>query len=62
MTGPSVFDEDDEMMVLAAAIPNVAGTAGATYTSAEQTILNNTVTAVNSVLAALRKANIIAED
>lgn len=48
---PSVFDEDSSMMVHGAAIAN----AGATYTSAEQTI-------INSILAALRSAGIIAAD
>jgi hypothetical protein len=59
---PQTFDEDDQMFVPAAAIAPVAGTAAATYTAADQTILNNTVSAVNSILAALRAANIIAED
>jgi hypothetical protein len=56
------FDEDDQMFVPAAAITTVAGSAGATYTATEQGILNNAVTALNAALAALRAANIIAED
>jgi hypothetical protein len=59
---PPTFDEDDSMWVPAAAIANVAGTAGATYAGNEQTILTNTQAAVNSILVALRAANIIAED
>lgn len=61
MTGP-VWDEDDEMMVQGAAITNVSGTAGGTYTATEQGIINNLVTAVNSMLAAMRRDNTIAED
>jgi hypothetical protein len=56
------FDEDDQMWVPAAAVTNVAGTAGGTYTATEQGIINNSVTAINAILAALRAANIIAED
>lgn len=48
---PKVFDEDHSMMVHGAAIAN----AGATYTAAEQGI-------INSILAALRSAGIIAVD
>lgn len=61
MTGP-VWDEDDSMVVQGAAIANVAGSAGGTYTATEQGIINNLVTALNAALAALRRANIIAED
>lgn len=56
------FDEDDSMHVVAAAITDVTGSAAVTYGANEQTILNNTVARVNSILAALRAANIIAED
>lgn len=59
---PATFDEDDQMFTPAAAISNVAGTAGATYTVTEQGILNSAVTALNAALAALRAANVIAED
>lgn len=59
---PPTFDEDDSMWTPAAAIANVSGTAGATYTATEQGIINANVTAINAVLAALRAANIIAED
>ena len=37
-----------------ASISNVSGTAGATYTSTEQTLLNSTVTTVNNILARIR--------
>jgi len=59
---PQTFDEDDQMFVPAAAIANVAGAPGATYAGPEQTIFVNTLAALNAVLAALRAANIIAED
>jgi hypothetical protein len=59
---PQTFDEDDQIFTPAAAIANVTGSAGATYTATEQGILNNAVTAINAALAALRAANIIAED
>lgn len=56
------FDEDDQMHVVADAITNVTGSAAATYGANEQAIVNNLVTKLNSALAALRAANIIAED
>lgn len=59
---PFTFDEDDSMFVPAAAISNVTGSPGATYAGPEQTILTNTQAAVNAILAALRAANVIAED
>jgi hypothetical protein len=59
---PTTWDEDDSMFTPAAAIANVTGSAGATYTTTEQGIINANVTAVNAILAALRAANIIAED
>ena len=58
----ATFDEDDQMFVPAAAIGNVSGSAGATYTATEQGIVNTQTTAINAILAALRAANIIAED
>lgn len=51
MPQPTVYDEDTSTMVHGAAIAN----AGATYTAAEQAI-------INAILAALRSANIIATD
>ena len=59
---PPTFDEDDSMFVPWPAITPVSGSAGATYTATEQGIVNNTVTAVNAIISALRAANIIAED
>ena len=59
---PATFDEDDQMWTPSAAIANVSGTAGATYTATEQGIVNAQTTAINAILAALRAANIIAED
>jgi hypothetical protein len=55
---PATFDEDDGIVTPAAAI--AAPTApGAAYVQAEA---QSAVTAINSILAALRAANIIAED
>lgn len=51
MPDPKVFDEDTNAWTHAAAIAN----AGATYTAAEQGI-------INAILAALRSAGIIAQD
>ncbi|HCA86371.1 MAG TPA: hypothetical protein DEQ61_13225 [Streptomyces sp.] len=51
MPEPKVFDEDTSSWTHGAAIAN----AGATYTAAEQEIINN-------ILAALRSAGIIAQD
>lgn len=59
---PPTFDEDDQMWTPAAAIAVVSGSAGATYTATEQGIINAQTTAINAILAALRAANIIAED
>lgn len=59
---PQTFDEDDQLFTPAAAIASVTGSPGATYAGPEQTILTNTQAAVNAILAALRAANIIAED
>jgi hypothetical protein len=59
---PQTFDEDDQIYTPAAAISNVTGSAGGTYTATEQGIVNNSVTAINAILAALRDANIIAAD
>jgi hypothetical protein len=56
------WDEDDNMVVVAAAIPPVAGSATGTYTATEQGIINATSAAVNAIIVALRAANIIAED
>jgi hypothetical protein len=55
---PQTFDEDDQMWVPAATI--AAPTApGAAYVQAEA---QSAVTAINSIIAALKAANIIAED
>jgi hypothetical protein len=59
---PQTFDEDDSIYTPAATIAAVSGTAGATYTATEQGIVNANVTAVNAIIAALKAANIIAED
>lgn len=59
---PQTFDEDDQIFTPSAAIANVTGSAGGTYTATEQGMINANVTAVNAILAALRAANIIAED
>jgi hypothetical protein len=55
---PQTFDEDDQMFVPAATI--AAPTApGAGYVQAEA---QSAVAAINSIIAALKAANIIAED
>jgi hypothetical protein len=60
--GPQVFDEDTSTMVYGAAIPDITDTADGTYSANEQTMLGNLKTALNSALAALRAAGIIAQD
>jgi uncharacterized tellurite resistance protein B-like protein len=70
---PQTFDEDDQMFTPAAAVPDLVATvgtadgtladAGATY--AQGTINDNfrdVQAKINAILAALRAANIIAED
>lgn len=55
-----VFDEDTSTLVVAAAIANLSAISGGEApTEAEH---NATRTAINSILAALRLANIIAAD
>lgn len=49
---PQTFDEDDQIFTPAAAIANASG---GTYTGTTENI-------INAILAALRAANIIAED
>jgi hypothetical protein len=70
---PATFDEDDQMVTPAAAITDLAGAVG----TADGTLVDVTATPtqgavndnfrdlqvkVNAILAALRAANIIAED
>jgi hypothetical protein len=62
MPEPKVWDEDQSMMVHGAAIADVTGTPDATYSANEQTLLTDLKTALNSVLAVLRSANLIAGD
>jgi hypothetical protein len=59
---PATFDEDDQIVTPAAGVANVTGTAGGTYTATEQAMINANAAAINAILAALRAANIIAED
>lgn len=42
-----------------AAVTDVTGTAGATYTATEQALVNSTKTQLNALLASLRAAGII---
>lgn len=42
-----------------AAVDQVAGTAGGTYTSSEQTIINNTVTSLNDLITKLQDLGIL---
>ena len=60
--GPNQVDEDTNSETYGAAIANVTGTAGATYTSAEQTIINALVTAVNAMNAVLKQAGLTQQD
>lgn len=62
MGEPKIFDEDSSMYVHAAAAADVTGTAAVTYGTTEQAMLNDLKARVNSILAALRSANIIAGD
>lgn len=70
---PQTFDEDDEIWVLSGGIPDLAGSVG----TADGTLVDVTATPtqgaindnfrelqvkVNAILAALRAANLIAED
>lgn len=56
------FDEDEGTWTIAGAISDVTGTAAATYGANEQTIVNALTARTNAILAALRDANIIAQD
>lgn len=62
MPGPNQMDEDNFALTYSAAIANVAGTAGGAYTATEQGIINNLVTAVNAMNAALKAAGITQQD
>jgi hypothetical protein len=62
LPGPQFYDEDRSMTVHGPAIPDITDTADGTYSGNEQTMLGNLKTSLNSVLAALRSAGIIAED
>lgn len=60
--GPNQFDEDTDAETYHAAIANVTGTAGATYTATEQGIVNALVTAVNAINATLKQAGLTQQD
>lgn len=60
--GPNQVDEDTNAETFGAAIANVTGTAGATYTSAEQAIVNNLMTALNAMNAVLKRAGLTQQD
>lgn len=63
MAEPKVFDEDSFTLVHGAAIPTIAtADADATFAQPEADLLNEVKSKLNSVLAALRSANIIAGD
>lgn len=53
------FQNDSGAATHGGPIADVSGTAGATYTAAEQTLINSLATNMNEALAALRSANII---
>lgn len=58
--GQPRFVNSDQSMAHSAAIANVAGTAGGSYTGTEQTLITSLQTAVNGILAALRSNGTIA--
>lgn len=60
--GPNQVDEDTNAETYGAAIANVTGTAGATYTTAEQAIVNSLVTTVNAMNAVLKQAGLTQQD
>lgn len=62
MPGPNQMDEDSFAQTFGAAIANVAGSAGGTYTATEQGIINNLVTAVNAMNAVLKQAGLTQQD
>lgn len=58
--GQGILSGDKVVSGQGSAVTDVAGTAGGTYTATEQGIINDTVTAVNALLAELRTLGIIA--
>jgi hypothetical protein len=56
------WDEDTHSPCHGPGIADVTGTADGTYTANEQTLINDLKAALNSALAALRSAGIIAQD
>jgi hypothetical protein len=62
MPEPSVWDEDTFTMVHGAPIATVTGTADATYSANEVTLINDLATAVNAILVVLRSAGMLAKD
>jgi uncharacterized phage-associated protein len=62
MPEPKFFDEDTSAWVHGPAIADITDTADASYSANEQTMLGNLKASLNSVLAALRSAGIIAQD
>lgn len=57
-----VWDEDKNAWAGGAAVANVAGSAGGTFTATEQGIVNAQTAAINALLAVLRDVGIIAND
>ena len=57
-----VFDEDRNQWAWAGPIPTVSGTAAVTYGAAEQAMVNNLVTTVNALVAALRASGKLTND
>lgn len=58
--GQPRFVNSDQSLAHSAAIANVSGTAGGTYTATEQALITSLQTAVNGILAALRSNGTIA--
>lgn len=53
------IEYEDLSILSESAIANVSGTADATYSSNEQTLINDQTAAINFILAALRNKRII---
>lgn len=62
MPEPTIWDEDTSTMVHGAAIATVTGTADATYSANEVTLINDLLAAVNAMLVVLRSAGMLAKD
>lgn len=62
MGAPTVWDEDVQAFVHGAALADITATASSTYGATEQGMLNDLKARVNSIIAALESAGILAQD